>query len=220
MPVIYRKHCDYCGKYYEKAGAKRFCSNECVGKYNSIRQRYENEPTKDELYNLYVDQKLGTYQIADRLHIPVSCIKRRMARFEIQLRPPTLAQKVAAEQGRIRIGENHPNWKGGRKYRNNGYNAVLKPEHPRAGKDRYVQEHIVVWEEAHKRFLPDDWVIHHKNGIKNDNRLQNLLGIPKNKHHSALVMQGLQERIRQLEEVLVECHTGGRHNELLLCGTP
>ena len=39
MPKIYRKDCDYCGRYYEKP-AKRFCSLKCASKYSS---KYPNK---------------------------------------------------------------------------------------------------------------------------------------------------------------------------------
>ncbi len=35
MPKIYKKDCDYCGKYYSKS-AKRFCSLKCFSNYSSL----------------------------------------------------------------------------------------------------------------------------------------------------------------------------------------
>ncbi len=37
-----------------------------------------------------------------------------------------------------------------------------------------VREHRLVWEEANGRSVPDDHVIHHRNGDITDNRLENL----------------------------------------------
>ena len=51
-----------------------------------------------------------------------------------------------------------------------GYIMVLKPDHPRARVGRYVSQHILVWEETHGKLLPMGWVVHHYNGIKDDNR--------------------------------------------------
>lgn len=54
-----------------------------------------------------------------------------------------------------------------------GYVLLYVPEHPRANCKR-VFEHIVVWEKANNMSVPEGYVIHHKNGIKDDNRIDNL----------------------------------------------
>lgn len=96
--------------------------------------------------------------------------------------------------------ENHGRWNGGKRRRDNGYSQILMPEHPRAHKDGYIQEHILVWESYYKQSLPEKWLIHHLNGIKNDNRIENLLAMPREKHSHWLIIQTLQERIKELEE--------------------
>lgn len=58
--------------------------------------------------------------------------------------------------------------------RTTGYVVVLAPGHPRAGKNGYVREHVVVMEETIGRFLFDGETVHHKNGQRDDNRPENL----------------------------------------------
>jgi len=48
------------------------------------------------------------------------------------------------------------------------------PEHPRAGKGNYVFEHIVVMEQILERYLLPAETVHHRNGIRDDNRPENL----------------------------------------------
>jgi hypothetical protein len=49
------------------------------------------------------------------------------------------------------------------------------PEHPRARNNgRYVFEHILVMEEILGRYLFPEESVHHRNGIRDDNRPQNL----------------------------------------------
>ena len=54
-----------------------------------------------------------------------------------------------------------------------GYAFMWKPEHPRSHKGR-VREHIVIVEERIGRYLVKGENVHHKNGVRHDNRPSNL----------------------------------------------
>src|SRR5574343_361756 len=73
-------------------------------------------------------------------------------------------------------GENHHNWKGGRKRTRYGYIYKLAHGHPRSTKNGYVLEHILVMEEYLGRLLDYEGGerVHHCNHIKDDNRIENL----------------------------------------------
>ena len=104
--------------------------------------------------------------------------------------------------GKNQRGVNNPRWKGGKRYETDGYVRVLNKSHPKAAKSGYVLEHILVWEEANKMPVPDGHVIHHLNGIRNDNRISNLVALPRRKHHGELMHQALKKRIKDLEAKL------------------
>ncbi|NCE63697.1 hypothetical protein D1159_03665 [Pseudoflavonifractor sp. 524-17] len=70
--------------------------------------------------------------------------------------------------------ENSLNWNGGRRHTAKGYVQILMPEHPRADSSGYVMEHIVVWENATRIPVPNNCCVHHLNGDKSDNRIENL----------------------------------------------
>lgn len=78
------------------------------------------------------------------------------------------------------------NWKGGRLKSNGGYIKVFKPEHPNAHKKGYVMEHRLVMEEKLGRFLRREEEVHHRNGIKDDNRIENLEVVMWNNHKGEL----------------------------------
>ena len=67
------------------------------------------------------------------------------------------------------------NWKGGRTRHKAGYILARAPGHPRAsGRSNYVFEHILVAEEPLGRYLCDGEPVHHRNGVRDDNRPENL----------------------------------------------
>lgn len=73
-----------------------------------------------------------------------------------------------------RKGEKGSNWKGGVRRTKSGYRQRLNPNHPRADSNGYVMEHILVWEESTGISVPPNCCIHHLNGNKSDNRIENL----------------------------------------------
>lgn len=67
------------------------------------------------------------------------------------------------------------NWKGGKTKHKSGYVLIRKPEHPRAKSNSgYVFEHILVIENSIGRYLLPGENVHHLNGIRDDNRIENL----------------------------------------------
>jgi hypothetical protein len=63
-----------------------------------------------------------------------------------------------------------------------GYKLLYKPEHPMASKNGYLAEHRYVMAEHLGRTLSSNEVVHHKNGNKMDNRVENLEVLSKRTH--------------------------------------
>jgi len=90
-------------------------------------------------------------------------------------------------------GSKNSNWKGGRTKHSSGYVLVYTPEHPRAH-NRYVFEHILVMEKKLGRYVRKDELIHHINGIKDDNRLENLEILTTREHSLKQHPYGLEKK--------------------------
>ena len=103
-------------------------------------------------------------------------------------------------------GVRNPNWKEGRRTDKGGYIYVRVQEgSPGKGKGAFYRgEHTIAWEQTHGKPLPKGWVVHHLNGVKDDNRPQNLLGLPRQEHHSQPreVLKLYERRILELEKEL------------------
>jgi len=65
-------------------------------------------------------------------------------------------------------------WKIEKIISNGDYNYAKVSKHPNAIKHGYVLEHRIVMENHLCRLLNHDEVVHHKNGNKKDNRIENL----------------------------------------------
>jgi len=75
---------------------------------------------------------------------------------------------------RARKGEKGGNNKGGRRTDHNGYIEIWKPGHPNCRSAGYLHEHRFVISEHLGRPLRKNENVHHLNGIRDDNRLDNL----------------------------------------------
>ncbi len=83
-------------------------------------------------------------------------------------------------------GKNNPAWKDGRRKNYLGYINVYSPLHPFKDVHNHVKEHRLVMERKLERYLEPFEKIHHLNGIKDDNRIENLLLSNGNKGHQAI----------------------------------
>lgn len=159
----------------------------------------------DQLKHLYYEEKLKPKEIAKRFNCSEGAIWNEMRRQGWEWR--------GVKEAHAHLdGDKNPAWKGGR-YKSQGY-VFIYAENGKP-KKRHQREHIVIWEKTYGK-LPKGWVIHHLNGIRDDNRIENLFGLPRAGHSRIELGEAYKKRIRQLERQLTEVKNGIQSLPLVL----
>lgn len=157
------------------------------------------------LVNEYTIKQKSMHQIAEEHSVAVGTVFNYMKKYGIKSRTgmPEESRKRMVEKLRGRTHYKPPlsdeskrkislakkgkfkrytEFGGHRKKRRDGYISVYTPGHPSANKDGYALEHVLVMEKAIGRRVKDNEVVHHKNKIKTDNRIENLMLMTRSEH--------------------------------------
>ncbi len=138
-------------------------------------------------------QKKPLRQIAEEVGCSYGAIQYTIKKFGITV-PQRVTHRWGKEQTEAtkkalrekypngRYGKDAANWKGGRTRGGKGYTYIFNPDHPKATRRGYVMEHRLVMEKKLGRYLTDNEVVHHKNGIIDDNKIENLEVCTRKQH--------------------------------------
>lgn len=89
---------------------------------------------------------------------------------------------------------------------NDGYVMIYEPDHPKAIGGGWVLEHRFVVEQYLGQILGRDEHVHHINGVKHDNRLENLEVMDGN-DHARLSSQEYRDGVEAMKADLVRYRT-------------
>lgn len=96
---------------------------------------------------------------------------RKMSLARMGLHP---SEETRRKMSKRKRGARHPNWKGGMRKDGQGYIHIYSPEHPHCDTRKCVREHRLVMEAHLGRYLEPREIVHHRNEMKDDNRIENL----------------------------------------------
>ena len=97
------------------------------------------------------------------------------------------------------LGSKNNNWKGGRMITSDGYIKIKMIGHYLSDCSGYVPEHRLVASKKYNVILKPTDIVHHLNGIRNDNRNENLVITDKKGNGEKTFIKYLQNRIKELE---------------------
>lgn len=160
-------------------------------------------PLKDELQSLY-NKEYSIKDIANLLGMSVGKIYKYFKIYGITTRKQGLSTEKALREFRYKrkikpwssknvkrsaetkekISISKSAGIGKKSISKTGYVRIYFPDHPKSDSYGYIFEHDLIMECNLGRWLNKDEIVHHKNGIKTDNRIKNLEVLTRSEHMS------------------------------------
>ena len=153
---------------------------------------------KDWLYEMYINRQLSTREIGALVGGAKGGVVYS-ALAPAGITPRSDAEGIKSRYPDGRFGENASNWQGGVSYRG-GYFYVYEPERGS------VQEHRLVMEKHLGRPLDVDEIVHHKDGDRLNNNIENLelMHRGEHSHHHFGEITELHKRIIEQDKQITE----------------
>lgn len=179
------KTCQYCQKIYINCDMKNTCDScrKYMKKYGTIDLKIKCDFCSNEFKRNVNNQKFCSKQCYRKQHT-INTRNQYRKDNNISLDLPVKPKKPNG------FGHKDPH----------GYKYITKMRHPNATKSGRIYEHTFVMSEFLGRPLIKNESVHHKNGIRDDNRIDNL----ELWHKGQPAGQRIEEKIKWAKEFLTK----------------
>lgn len=144
-------------------------------------------PSKEELINLYEYKQYSARDIAAIYNCSFPTVIAWLNYYEMPTRSRKDSASLSHSQGKgVKYGGKSHLYKNNTKILKGGYVGILNREHPYCNSQGYVPEHRLIMEQFLGRYLDPKEIVHHKNGLKTDNRIDSLELMDSNSDHIKL----------------------------------
>ena len=151
---------------------------------NKAKGRMFLEPTDDLIECACgCGTKMTSQDNWGRSHKFISGHNTRMRKNK-NLKPIRHSEEHKKKMSERMAGVNNPQYKKERFIDERGYTLILCPNHPNKKHRNYIYEHRRVMEIHLGRFLENEEIVHHLNGNKSDNRIENLKLFSSHSEHT------------------------------------
>ncbi len=209
------KKCIDCGKERWVSN----CYNHTSGRCPSCSVKHTHQTIRKRIVPIYGTPYSGEIRPGvdigkerKRKYIWMKCPNCGVERWVSKRKQMTQTGHCQICAAKANSGENHGNWKGGIIRHSEGYRAIQVPKdnffRSMGNTAGYILEHRLVMARHLNRCLLSWEIVHHRNGNRSDNRLENLELLPTKKFHvidsqiKSLVKRQFK-RIKYLESLLV-----------------
>lgn len=142
---------------------------------------------RDEVIRLYLTP-LSALDVARIMGVSAETIRKRLIEWGIPRHPEINLPRP--QPNKARKMEKNGFWNGGRIVDKHGYVLLKMNNHPDANRSGYVREHRLVMEKKLGRRLLRSEVVHHMDGLNNNNHPDNLELFQDNAAHLASTLLG------------------------------
>lgn len=157
------KKCIYCDvDFHEKVSFEKYCSLDCSKKSQHLKEMHRRRT--DPVYRTKRNKREMVRRQKKRETDPLF----RKKHNDDEKRRHRLKRGCYSDQD-LKIAP-----KGSGTTSKHGYRQIIKKDHPNAWKNGGIFEHVFFMSEHIGRPLFKGETVHHKNGVKHDNRIENL----------------------------------------------